>query len=221
MRQGGQFAELETNEDIDESVWIAGLLGAGKVVEGSCEIETNDRISIDIFLEDIVANDLIAINAENFLQNMTELERTIMDRLIEGLRVWIPNRERRTPLNGVSLETMLAFSDGLSSEDQGDFDQSIEYYNQALALSPRFVLAEVRLDAVNNKILARGTSPDDLKNLLEYIESLIPTEGLLNSRLSQAGQAMSSGYVPGEDARRLPPGNVGELPAPPSPAAGN
>lgn len=213
-----QYRELDNRDDIDESAWIAGLLGAGKVVEGTCEIDTNNRISIDIFLEDIVENDLVAINAEDFLQNMPELERTIMDRLIEGLRVWIPNPERRTPLNGVNLETMLAFSDGLSSEDQGDYDQSIEYYNQALSLSPRFVLAEVRLDAVNNKILARGTSPDDLKNLLVYIESLVPTPGLLNTRLSQTGQAMSSGYIPGEDARKLPPGNVGELPAPPSPA---
>ena len=213
-----QFQELDNSDEVDESAWIAGVLGAGKAVEGTCEIDTDNRISVNIFLEDIVANDLVAINAEDYLQNMTALEKTIMDRLIEGLRVWIPNPDRRTPLNGVNLETMLAFSDGLTSEDEGDYAQSIEYYNRALSLSPRFVLAEVRLDAVNNKILARGTSPDDLKNLLVYIESLEPTQGLLNARLGQTGQAMSSGYVPGEDARRLPPGNVGELPAPPSPA---
>ena len=212
-----QFREQENNDDIDESVWIARRLGASKVVEGTCEIATNDRISINIFLEGVLTNDRVAINAEDFLQNITALESTIMNRLLEGLLVWIPNPERRTPLNGVNLETLLAFSEGLTSEDEGDFDRSIDNYNQALTLNPRFVLAEVRLDAVSNKILARGTSPDDLKNLLVYIESLIPLQGLLNARLGQAGQAMSSGYVPGEDARKLPPGNVGELPTPPRP----
>ena len=66
-------------------------------------------------------------------------------------------------------------------------------------------------------MLAQGADREELLALVYQLESYDATPYLLEARLLNMAGSIGSGYVPGQDNRKLPPGNVGELPAPPRP----
>jgi len=71
--------------------------------------------------------------------------------------------------------------------------------------------------SVENKILARASSKNEFLNLLVHLESSASQDYLLESTLQQLGQNLGMGFIPGQDSRKQPPSNVGELPPPPTP----
>ena len=141
-----------------------------------------------------------------------------MDRLIDELQIWIPNRERRLPLTGIEQDAFLAFSQGIRLEDQGNLEMSLSQYRRTLRLSPNFTLVEQKIEALIDKTLARGEGKAELLALINRLESQLPTQHLLNARLHRLGSTINAGTIPDQDTRKLPPGNIGELPAPPRPA---
>lgn len=208
---------MQGRTDMARPVWVGRLLGAGKIVGGTCAISVDDRIEVDLVLRDLIEDRVITVSAQEHLEDVPLLEKNLMDKLIDELRIWLPNRERRIPVTSVSLEALVAYSQGLAREDAGDLEQSAAFYRQALALYPRFTLAAVRTEVVENKILARGADKKDLVDLVVRLESYAVTPYLLDTRLQYLGRSIGSGFIPGQDTRKLPPGNVGELPAPPRP----
>ena len=206
---------LETIEE--RSIFIGRILGAGKVLNGTCTISVEDRIRLELELRDLTEDRVIQITGEERTEDIDRLERDVMQSLIDELNIWIPGSSRRIPVSGVDLETLLAYSDGIALEDVGSFEESVARYQAALRRNPQFVMASVRMDIVQDKILAYGTDANELIDLMGQLEALASTEALLDARMQQLGSDIQLGFGPGFDSRRLPPGNVGELPAPPVP----
>ena len=198
-------------------IQVGQRLGVGKIIEGRCIVGTDNSIEVDLVLHDLIDNRVISVSAEGRLENVFLLEESIIDGLVDTLRIWLPNRDRRIQVPPSGLDALMAYSQGLEHEEAGQLEQSAVLYQQALTLYPRFTLAGTRSETVENKILARGTDKEDLVDLLVRLESFTVTPYMLDTRIQNLGSSLGSGFVPGPDTRKLPPGNVGELPAPPRP----
>lgn len=196
------------------AVRVGRMLGAGKIVGGTCTIQ-NGRIAVDLVLRDLTSEDVLTASSEQLLEAIPALERDLMDQLIDALRLWLPNRERRTPVTGIGLDALVAYSQGLAFEAAGDLERSAAFYREAQALQPRFAPALARAEAAETKQMARGTGEAGLMALTTRLEADAVTPYLLEARLQQLGRRF--GFGTGAGIRPLPPGTLGELPAPPRP----
>lgn len=204
-----------TDENIEELA--ISTYGIQRFVSGTCEITNTNRIRVDLVLRDLNDLQTINISAEQDLERMAVLENTLMNSLTDELQIWIPNRERRLPVTSVGLEALMAFSEGLDFEFEGEMTRSLDSYNQALLLHPSFALAEAKIEGVQNRILARGSGEAELIDLLVRLESYLAAPDLVSARLVNAGNSINSALIPNQDARKLPPGKIGELATPPLP----
>ena len=203
--------------DQDRDDLMARVLGGRRIVRGVCKISSDLNSNLELEIHDLVGNEVISIAVEERLENTSILESTLMNQLIDALRIWVPNRERRLPLTAINLEALAAYSQGLDLEDEGNLEQSLRFYRQSLLLHPPFALAESKIESVRHKILAQGNNKEELIDLLVKMEAFMAAPHLVNARRTQLGQSMNAGITPGPDTRKLPPGNVGELPMPPRP----
>ena len=201
----------------DRARALGTLVEASKLIEGSMSIDMDDNVVVELTVHDFTENTVSTINASGSVNDLSELEKDIMENLLEVLRIWLPNQERRLPVTSVSLDALVRFSQGLEREDQGQFTEAVQRYEQALSLFPRFRPVELKIEQVENKVLAAGQSEQELLALLERLEYYSPAPYLMEARMRQLGSSLNTGFVPGQDARKLPSGSVGELPSPPRP----
>ena len=212
-----QNPEVAAGTPEEKAIWAARLFGAQNVIGGDCILNDDSILNIDFVLRDVRSQNIISLSIQENINNIPALETTIIDQLLEELRIYVPNRERRMPVAGLNLETLLALSNGLVSEDERDLANSIRQYQRVLAQAPSFTSARIRLDRAMHKQLSAGETRDQLLGLLERLESDTGGTTLLDSRALQAGGNLNAGFSPDQLTRKLPPGTIGELPLPPSP----
>ena len=198
-------------------VWAGRALGAARILGGSCQIASNGNLEIDLVLRDLNSVDVYSVNGTSQVDQIAALEQDLVRELATQLRIWIPDRANQGVGRRPTLDAFMAYSNGLASEGNGDFEASFALYSQALANHPSFTLAEVRRTAVENRLLARAETPDDFIELVVRLEALAARGGVLDSGITQLESTLGSSFVPGQHGRKLPPGSIGELPTPPSP----
>ena len=145
--------------------WAARLFGAQKIIGGECILNDNAMLNIDFVLRDVRSQNIISLSIQENINNIPALESNIIDQLIEELRIYVPNRERRMPVAGLNLETLIALSNGLVSEDERDLANSIRQYQRVLAEVPSFTSARIRLDGAMHKQLSAGETRNQLLGL--------------------------------------------------------
>ena len=200
--------------DVAPHVQVGRLLGAGKIIEGTCRVSRDGRIVVELVHRDLIEEQVISVSGEGRLEDVASLEKKLFDGLLEQLGIFLLNPDRTIQ---ASLEALMAYSQGLTHEEAGQLERAAAFYRRAVAHAPRFVLAAIRQEAVEDKMLAQGADREELLALVYQLESYAATPYLLEARLLNMAGSIGSSYVPGQDNRKLPPGNVGELPAPPRP----
>jgi tetratricopeptide (TPR) repeat protein len=198
---------------VERLAWVARVLALETVVGGTCTFDQDGTLAVTLQLHRSAEKPPAPVSAAGEAVRLPEIERDLMAGLIDELRIWLPDRARRSPLTGIGLEALRAFSRGRAFEEAGEFDASAAAYEQAQALAPAFVPAATRLDLVRQRQTTSLSDPGDLIALLDRLSLEMPVRQLLGARLR-----LLDGALPGRAARELPPGTLGELPAPPLPA---
>jgi tetratricopeptide (TPR) repeat protein len=198
-------------------VWAGRALGAARILGGSCQIASNGTLEIDLVLRDLNSGEVYSVSGTNQIDQIAALEQDLIRDLATQLRIWIPDRENQGIGRRPTLDAFLAYSNGLVSEGNGDYEASYALYSQALANHPSFTLADVRRTEVENRLLARAETPDDFIELVVRLEAIAATDGILDSGITQLESTLGSSFMPGQHGRKLPPGSIGELPTPPNP----
>lgn len=187
-----------------------------KLLSGWCSIAGN-QIDMTIDVRDVHSDEAVSVEVSGRLNDITSFEKSVMNKLVDVMDIWLPNRERRMPMSFISLESLVAYSEGIKAENNNELKNSLEYLEQALVLHPTLSLASIRINEVENLILTRADGVAELVGLLNKMESKYGAGDLINARFERSRTAMNEGLIPGPGVRKLPSGNVGELPVPPRP----
>lgn len=146
--------------DPSSQLTLVKLLGAGKVINGNFNISKGDKLRLDLVFGDILQqsfSDPIAMN--DALKNLFLLEKQLVFQVIDDMNIRLTPEEKeniqRIPTK--SIQAFLAYCMGLEMEDQGSFDQAIDYFKQALMIDPNFLLAGDREQL--NQVMALGNRP--------------------------------------------------------------
>ncbi len=209
--------EAVSRASTSRPVWAGRTLGAARIVGGSCRVDSDEMIEVDLVLRDLVSEEVYSVSGRDRIQNIATLEQSLIRDLATQLRIWIPDREGYTTATLPTFEALILYGNGIVSEDSGALEASLAAYDRALAAHPTFVLADVRRIAVENKLLARSSSQKDLVDLVVRLESADLLSHNLDMRINQLELNVGWSLVPSQDTRKLPPGNIGELPTPPRP----
>lgn len=202
--------------DIDAVDWIRRAFGAGTIVEGNCRVAA-DSITIDLALTHADDDVRLAVSVTTPVEETVALEKQIMDRLVDGLGIWIPNRVRALPREAAALEALQLFGEGIAREYEGELAASAALYEDVATRYPLFELANAKYHLMEHQLMTRSTSKKDLVDLVSGL-TLFASDQLLEQRVRQVRAHLGAGYVPGQDTRKLPPGKLGELPGPPAPS---
>ncbi len=207
----------DTAPEMSKPETAARALKAGSLLGGTCVLDSNNQMQVDLVFRDLINNTTLTVSASESVNNVLALENTLVDSLIFELGVFAPNRNRNITTVPGGYDAIIAFSQAVELKRKGRWTEAILYLQQALLHSPRLIIAEARIENLSNFILAEATTKKDLLRLLLRLESRMILPELLDARMY--GHAWSAGYgvIPGQGSRRLPPGNAGELPAPPTP----
>ncbi len=214
-KDGSGQAAPASSSDVEEV--LTQMFGVQKFFRGTCRLADNNLLEIQLQYEDRESGQTLAFEAADRLQNMPEIESELMNSIVDGLEIWIPSRERRLPLTRANLETLSAYCSGTELEEEGRLNASLGFYAEAYNLDPGFALAEAKIEFIQNQILVGGEGPAELMGLLQRVESEEAGARLMDVRTNQAIQAINAGITPGQDTRKLPGANIGELPTPPVP----
>ena len=201
----------------EQALWAAKLFNARKFISNSCDISPDGTIQLEFNIIDISTENEITLSLSENINNISELETSMIDNLLSELRIYVPNRERRMPAAGLSLEALKLLSDAIRFESEGEFSRSIQHYDQVLRMHPNFTTARVSYEKVSTKELSLGKSNAELYELLYRLESTSSNSNLLSIRSQNARSGFNKGFFIGPEARKIPPGAVGELPLPPNP----
>ena len=208
---------VQNSSGLSRPAWTGRMLGAGKIIGGTCNISGSERLDIDLIVQDLITDDVIHVSGSELLASADALQKQLVQDAAQQLRIWIPDREGANLNSFPGTEALIAFSDGIASEDAGEIDRSLSSFRTTLELKPSFSLADLHRQRIENMVLARASSKKDLIDLLVHLESSTSQDYLLESTLQQLGLNLGMGFVPGQDSRKQPPSNVGELPPPPTP----
>lgn len=212
---------LATNSDIDPTIAkpevAARALGAGALLGGTCVLNANNEMQVDLVMRDLIRDTVLSVSARYPVSELLALENSLIDSLTFKLGIFAPNRNRNITTVPGGYDAVLSYSKGIKAERAGQWPDALKHFRQALAGNPRMFIADVRLERLENFVLGRGESQKDLLNLLVRLESVAVLPDLIDSRLRGHAWGIGFGIIPGQGTRRLPPGNAGELPAPPTP----
>ena len=211
--EGVAAAGVEASRRVET---VGRLVGASKVLNGTCTL-TGDRLEVEVELHNLLQSTVIPVSASANVFDVPELERELMNGLVDALEVYLPNRDRRIPLTAVHLDALAAYSQGIAQEEVGQFKRSISSFERALALDHSFRQAALLREDVQKDQLSLVREGEELFDIVERLEGIAASGELVGSRFQQLERTLGFGFVPSQGNRSLPPGNVGELPTPPSP----
>jgi TolB-like protein len=182
------------------------LLGAERVIQGSFQDLPGERLRIDgtavVTTSGTVA---AAASADDELRRIFDVEKALVFDLLQRLGVTLTDaeRERIAERPTANLQAFLAFSRGLSAEDQNAFGEAAREYRAAARLDPSFHQAGERADAATGMTHAQEVSLTGVAGMLNPVG--VPT--FLTDQLNDVmGSGMRSAEQTQEPRGAGPPG---------------
>ena len=223
--QHGRLLFHHLKGDYTDSASLAGELAnffsAGQYIYGNCTVSSNDEVELQLFVHNRGEEKFEELGISGRFSDISNLENDVIEWLLTYLRVYLPDRERRITASGLDQVSFMLFSEAVHNEDEGNLAESIALLDEVIDLSPVFRVANSKREHLRNKLLAMGNQPADLIQIISQLESADATNSLYHNRIRVVGNGLGAKVAIGSDARKLPPGGVGELPLPPSPSGNN
>ena len=195
----------------------ARVLKTGAMIGGTCVESRAGQLRIDLVYRDFLNATVVTVGTEAPMQDLLEIENILVDSLVYELGLFAPNRNRNTLRGMDGLESIRLYGSGLQAEEDERWVEALALYKRALSLNARLLIAEIKIEKIQNMVLATAYDSGDYLDLLLALESRVPSSELIDQRILGHVWSVGYGVFPGQGTRRLPPGNAGELPAPPSP----
>jgi tetratricopeptide (TPR) repeat protein len=206
------------------------LLGAGKIVGGDFRIMPDDQLFLNLSFWNVIKDEIPSVSSkDDLLSNFFKVEKEMVFELfrIMGIQLTLAQREKIELIPTSNLEAYLAYCQGLEAEDQGRFNEALQYYQNAQEIDPDFQESGVKLKQMEGMSNAAGSPEETLISAakIDPIVSTVSTSAsLLSDRLKSMGDNIGTNFVPGEDDRKpveeavrssLTPGFLPEPPRPP------
>ena len=137
------------------------LIQAGTLVQGSL-LQNGDRLRTDAALVSVATSAISVTPAtdEQKIDQLFDMEKKIALSLIQSLNVPLTTAERNAieqrPTR--SLQAFLAYSQGLTYEDQGRFDDASRAYGNAARIDPGFGIAAQKSTQTANMSIGSGNA---------------------------------------------------------------
>ena len=209
---------------------VGKLLGASRLVKGTFTPLTGDKIRIDAGLIPVKTEGSFQSNPEvDLLENLFKLEKNLVFGLIDRMDIQL-SQEERDAIEVISTENLLAFMaycHALDYEDRGMYEQSAEFYREALMHDPGFSQASEKLK-VNENLIAGGLENSELEQRmaggaaepagaeLKTSESAgneteagaeiepvsMPAQNIVMDQMIHTSTVLDQGFLPGIDSRK-------------------
>ena len=145
--------------DASTNVRAGKLISAGRVVQGSILQVSGTQLRVDAAVVDVPTTQVQGtVSAADQLEQVFDLEKKIALDLFTQLGVTLTVAERnaveRRPTR--SLAAFLAYSRGLTAEDEGRYDDASRYFNDAVRLDPGFGAAQQK--SIEASAVTAGTT---------------------------------------------------------------
>jgi tetratricopeptide (TPR) repeat protein len=208
---------------------VGKLLGASQLIKGTYTPLTGDKIRIDAELIPVKTEGAFQSSPEvDLLENLFKLEKNLVFSLIDRMDIQL-SQEERDAIEVIPTENLLAFMaycHALDYEDRGMYEQSAEFYREALMHDPGFLQAGEKLKVSENLISGSGEIseleqkvagetdevttaeteiPESAENEPEIETAMepasIPAQTSVMDQLIHTSAVLDQGFLPGIDSR--------------------
>ncbi len=147
--------------DAASNVRAGKLVRAGRVVQGSLNQVGAFDLRADAAVVDVPTSQIRGtVNASDQLEAVFNLEKKIALDLFTQLGVTLSPAERNAieqrPTR--SMQAFLAYSRGLTAEDEGRYDDAGRYFNEAIRIDPGFSSAQQKSQEVRQVTVGAGVT---------------------------------------------------------------
>jgi tetratricopeptide (TPR) repeat protein len=202
LQQSGQT-------DSTTRVRAGRIIQAGRIVSGQIAQNAN-RLRIDAAILNTQTAGLAGGAAsENTLEQVFNMEKTLVLQLFDSLRVPLTTAERtaieQRPTR--SLQAFLAYSRGLRLEDQGRYEEASRTFGIAAQIDPGFLQAKVKSSETQAAALGVAATPAAVESNMSGT-----TEGTITNQSVQGEAPPSNGSSEnsaGSTANALNPSSSG------------
>jgi len=212
--------------DSASGVRAGRILQAGRLVGGSI-LQSGDELRADASVIDVSSSQLAgpASTDQQKLDQLFMLEKNVALNLFQTLGVTLTTAERNAveqrPTK--SLAAFLAYSRGLTAQDDGQFQQANTYFNNAARLDPSFGAAQQKSQETKSQVtgtsVSSATVEASLHGTTEGQEVAAATQGGLGTSSSTGStfsQTISDINPSGAGAAAASGGAVSTPPPPPN-----
>jgi tetratricopeptide (TPR) repeat protein len=200
--------------DSSTNVRAGRLLRAGRLVQGSILQLGESQLRVDAAVVDVPTTEVRGtIQGADEMEQLFGLEKRIALDLFRELGVTLTVAERNAieqrPTR--SLAAFLAYSRGLTAEDQGLYDDANRFYRDALRIDPGFGAALQRNRDAQSVISGASQSTRSLEVALEQsAEAAAPGARGRGGDVADAAQAAADDVNPSAANAATTPGRSGE-----------
>ena len=218
---------------MDESTLprVGKLLGAGKIINGSYNLQGKKQLQMDVAFWDVYQGQepAFARMGDN-LDNLFKLEKDLVFGIIKsmGIDLTPAEREKIQRIPTKNMQAFMAYCNGLDMEDSGRFEAAAQYFQKANKLDPNFQAAGEKATKTESlAAVARGntnTKTATSRKQNQNQKSPIRNQTLVSNRLQTLSTSIGSTFIQGQDSRESAEEvqNTGvsvfdDLPLPPEP----
>jgi len=165
------------------------MLQAGRLISGSIQ-QTGDNLRVDAAIVDVSTTRVVGQpNDNNAIDQVFALEKNLAFKIFDSLGVRLTTAEHdaieQRPTK--SLAAFIAYSRGLTLEDEGRYDDANRFFDQALRLDPSFKQAQQQSQQARSAAQGQQVTAATVENTLKGTP-----EGQVVQAATQ-GVAMTSG----------------------------
>jgi tetratricopeptide (TPR) repeat protein len=188
------------------------LLRAGRLVQGSILQLDGSQLRVDAAVVDVPTTQVRGVaQGSDQMEQLFALEKRIALELFDQLGVTLTVAERNAieqrPTR--SLAAFLAYSRGLTAEDEGRYDEASRFYRDAMRLDPGFDAALQRNRDARVLVTGMGLSPQFIEGGFRGSADDPGSRGR-GSEVSAAVHAAADDLNPSAAASATAPGRSGE-----------
>ena len=198
--------------DAATNVRAGRLLRAGRLVQGSILQLDGSQLRVDAAVVDVPTTEVRGVaQGSDQMEQLFALEKRIALDLFDQLGVPLTVAERNAieqrPTR--SLAAFLAYSRGLTAEDEGRYDEASRFYRDAARLDPGFDAALERNREARVLVTGARLSPQSIESGLGGMADGPGSRGR-GSEVSAAVHAAADDLNPSAAASATAPGRSGE-----------
>jgi tetratricopeptide (TPR) repeat protein len=198
--------------DAATNVRAGRLLRAGRLVQGSILQLDGSQLRVDAAVVDVPTTQVRGVaQGSDQMEQLFALEKRIALELFDQLGVSLTVAERNAieqrPTR--SLAAFLAYSRGLTAEDEGRYDEASRFYRDAMRLDPGFDAALQRNRDARVLVTGMGLSPQFIEGGFRGSADDPGSRGR-GSEVSAAVHAAADDLNPSAAASATAPGRSGE-----------